>query len=168
MYSISNMYTEECTVTTNSVASYNVYRPHSSLPYRCHMCYVCCMRRQFEVRARLVLYLEQADLNALTALAREEGRTLVDWARNELIERLKPAVKQGKGIGATPEKRHKPRTRSTIRAIEDVAHEVTRKTAGGMVDVPRIPERAGMCPHHHAAGELCYKRDGKLGWPAIG
>jgi hypothetical protein len=40
--------------------------------------------------------------------------------------------------------------------------------ARGMVEVHMAPPAEGLCPHHHAAGELCYKRDGKLGWPAIG
>ena len=51
------------------------------------------MKRQFAVRGRLVIYLEQADINALTALARENGRTLVEWVRSVLIAQLKPPVR---------------------------------------------------------------------------
>jgi hypothetical protein len=47
------------------------------------------MRKQFEIRARLVIYLEQQTLNALTAQAKREGRVLVAWVR-EKLEQLIP------------------------------------------------------------------------------
>jgi len=41
------------------------------------------MRKQFEKRARLVVYMEQLDLAKLQA---EHGRGLTDWARTRLLD----------------------------------------------------------------------------------
>jgi hypothetical protein len=43
------------------------------------------MRKQFETRVRLVIYMDARDLNRLTAHARREGRVLVAWAREVLL-----------------------------------------------------------------------------------
>jgi hypothetical protein len=44
------------------------------------------VRRIFTERARLVVYIELEDLNRLTAVARGDGKTLVEWAREVLLE----------------------------------------------------------------------------------
>jgi hypothetical protein len=46
------------------------------------------MRKQFETRVRLVIYMDARDLNRLTERAKREGRVLVAWAREVLMERL--------------------------------------------------------------------------------
>jgi hypothetical protein len=46
------------------------------------------MRKQFETRVRLVIYMDQLDLNRLTARAKREGRVLVAWARDVLIDAI--------------------------------------------------------------------------------
>lgn len=46
------------------------------------------MRKLFTDRARLVVYVEATDLERLTAKARSEGRTVVEWARETLLEEL--------------------------------------------------------------------------------
>jgi hypothetical protein len=57
----------------------------------CHVCYMCGMKKQFAVRARLVCYMEASDIAALTARAREEGKVLVEWARETLLRAIRPA-----------------------------------------------------------------------------
>ncbi len=49
---------------------------------------VAHMKKQFEDRARLVIYLEREDLNLMTKLARTEGLAVVEWARRALSEEL--------------------------------------------------------------------------------
>jgi len=46
------------------------------------------MRKQFEDRARLVIYLDRTDLNALTTRAKLEGRVLIAWAREVLMREI--------------------------------------------------------------------------------
>jgi hypothetical protein len=64
---------------------------------------------RFDSRARLVIYMEQRDLNALTARAKQEGRVLVAWAREVLMREIDE---------------HGART--TLRAISDIStdHEI--------------------------------------------
>jgi hypothetical protein len=52
------------------------------------------MRKQFETRVRLVIYMDARDLNRLTARAKREGRVLVAWAREVLMGELesKPLI----------------------------------------------------------------------------
>ena len=106
------------------------------------------MKKQFEVRARLVIYLEQADLNALTALAREDGRTLVEWARGLLIERLAPAVPlyDVRPAKIEPQLRVRPGARLSTEPLAEIAE---------------------CCPHRKRKGELCYKCDPKMGYPTL-
>jgi hypothetical protein len=105
------------------------------------------MKKQFEVRARLVIYLEQADLNALTALAREDGRTLVEWARGLLIERLAPAVPL--------EVRYTQRASITAPELQEELDKHARLA------------REGVCPHGKRAGAVCGKCDPKMGYPTL-
>ena len=42
------------------------------------------VRKIFSDRARIVVYLEQAEVPVMVAKAREEGKTLVEWAREVL------------------------------------------------------------------------------------
>jgi hypothetical protein len=54
------------------------------------VCYILFVRKQFETRVRLVIYMDQLDLNALTAKAKLEGRVLVAWAREVLMREIAP------------------------------------------------------------------------------
>lgn len=58
------------------------------------MCYILFVRKQFETRVRLVIYMDARDLNRLTARAKREGRVLVAWAREVLMGELesKPLI----------------------------------------------------------------------------
>lgn len=49
---------------------------------------MCSMRRIFEERARLVIYIESADLNRMTEEARKRGVPIVEWARKVLLESI--------------------------------------------------------------------------------
>jgi hypothetical protein len=108
------------------------------------------MRKRFEVRARLVLYMEQEDLNRLTAQAREAGRTVVDYARDVL---LAPAVVPG--IRVSQEMRR------------DDAHELPRKRSGldaavGLSTMEQVQEEARakpgqpQCAHGVKRGFRCW------------
>jgi len=46
------------------------------------------VRRIFEERARLVVYVESADADKMEKLARGEGKTLVEWMRETLLGEL--------------------------------------------------------------------------------
>jgi hypothetical protein len=68
------------------------------------------MRKQFETRVRLVIYMDQLDLNRLTARAKREGRVLVAWARETLMREMeeptspvefKPASRLRKHVSLT-------------------------------------------------------------------
>jgi hypothetical protein len=48
------------------------------------------MRKQFETRVRLVIYMDARDLHALAARAKREGRVLVGWARDVLMREVAP------------------------------------------------------------------------------
>ena len=50
------------------------------------------MRKQFETRVRLVIYMDARDLNRLTARAKREGRVLVAWAREVLLNEIDNAL----------------------------------------------------------------------------
>jgi hypothetical protein len=52
------------------------------------VCYILFVRKQFETRVRLVIYMDARDLNRLTARAKREGRVLVAWAREKLMDVL--------------------------------------------------------------------------------
>ena len=64
------------------------------------------MKRVFQERARLVIYLEQGDLGKVTKMAREEGKTVVEWMREmisgtieaEEVPSLKEANESDKGV----------------------------------------------------------------------
>jgi hypothetical protein len=62
------------------------------------------MRKQFETRVRLVIYMDARDLNRLTARAKREGRVLVAWARETLMSAVRGAVQShsAQGEPATP------------------------------------------------------------------
>ena len=46
------------------------------------------MRKIFSQRARVVVYLENESVDRMLEKAREEGKTLVEWARETLLEQL--------------------------------------------------------------------------------
>ena len=58
------------------------------LTHMAHTGYMTHMRKQFQQRARLAIYLETSDLVRLTAKARTEGKALVEWARETLLGEL--------------------------------------------------------------------------------
>ena len=65
------------------------------------MCYVCPMRRQFEHRARLVIYVEAEDLAGLTKRAREAGKGVTEYARSILLGEQKISKAEVKQTAVT-------------------------------------------------------------------
>lgn len=97
------------------------------------------MRRQFEHRARLVVYLENADVQRMTARAVQDGMVLMDWVRETLLGELDELPTRGSGADIGSAKRK-----------GSVAVRV-RKEA----DVPAEPD-AGAGHHVHASeGPSC-------------
>jgi hypothetical protein len=72
------------------------------------------MRKIFDERTRLVVYLEHAEVVRMTAEAREQGCTLVEWARealrNELQIRTNPVNVPLEGL--------RPKIRRTQRELK--------------------------------------------------
>src|SRR6266404_2473582 len=66
-------------------------------------------RTRFEERGKLVVYLEEKDLQRLTKHARENGRVVGEYVRNLILEHLEPglasarSIRQSKGGPASPE-----------------------------------------------------------------
>src|SRR5277367_5067711 len=56
------------------------------------------MRKIFSDRARIVVYLEQAEVPVMVAKAREEGKTLVEWAREVLRGEISQDVRGVPGV----------------------------------------------------------------------
>lgn len=52
----------------------------------CDMWPTSVVRKIFTERTRLVVYLETRDLARITATARAAGKTVVEWAREVLVE----------------------------------------------------------------------------------
>jgi len=63
------------------------------------------MRKQFQTRARLVVYMEQGEVDAITEMAASEGRTFSDWMRGALrraVTETNRKFKQKKRRGKRP------------------------------------------------------------------
>ncbi len=52
------------------------------------MCDKEVVRRIFKTRARVVVYVESEDVDRMEARARGTGRTLIEWARERLLDGL--------------------------------------------------------------------------------
>ena len=92
------------------------------------------MRRIFDQRARLVVYVESGDADRMEKLARGEGKTLVEWMRETLLRELEDnsglprptpvrVAERGASAPERAEKRTHRRNGGTVGAIEDVVHE---------------------------------------------
>jgi hypothetical protein len=84
--------------------------------------HLCHMRKQFENRVRLVIYMDQRDLNALTARAKFKGRVLVDWAREVLFREISE-------VPVDPPVEFKPASRPR--------KDISMPTFTGAIDGPR-------------------------------
>lgn len=138
------------------------------------MCYVYHVKRMFKERARIVVYVEAKDLEILTARARTEHKTVVEYVRGLITEDLagphlasitKDSLESLRDNLPMEKRMRKPSRRQPVTA-PDVARKdiaVVQETASA-----RTPEQAsGMCPHHKKLGEVCYKCDPKFGYPVI-
>jgi hypothetical protein len=74
---------------------------------------------RLKCRARLVIYMEQRDINALTAHAKREGRLLVPWAREALMRAMEVQ---------TPGPRREHGARTTLRAVQPGSDVHTAKS----------------------------------------
>lgn len=109
------------------------------------------MRKIFEERVRLVVYLESTDLQKLTQAARADGKTVVEYARDLLLENL----------GEERNRVLRPRNHRTPKARTGSAVEVHERTE----DQPVL--KPGKCAHAKERGHLCYKCDPKFGLPSL-
>lgn len=124
----------------------NHYSLDTYVPYVVYVCHELhgyglglqrgsAMRRQFEHRARLVVYLENADVQRMTARAFQDGMVLMDWVRETLLGELDELPTRGSDADIGSAKRK-----------GSVAVRV-RKEA----DVPAEPDAGA--GHHVHAGE---------------
>lgn len=125
--------------------------------------YYKAVKRIFTDRARLVVYVEAEELNGMTALARGSGKTLVEWAREVLREKLEGgnAVRAVQPVRVS-ERRTSKRGRSTLRNVEDITHATIRKTKAA--DVGSVGSRpsardsmdfSGVASDDHERGCRC-------------
>ena len=100
------------------------------------------MRKLFNDRARLVVYLEQAELDAMASNAKRYGQTLQEWARGVLTSSVQRVVE-----------------------VEVTTPIIVKKPLAHMrIDGLGVP---GQCEHKKKPGELCYKCDPKMGYPNL-
>lgn len=113
------------------------------------------MRKIFSQRARVVVYLENEAVDRMVAKAREEGKTLVEWARETLVEGLE-------------DNSDLPRSRGVRMARRGPgAVESPKLPCGGSVGVesglrePKAPAPGGRtCKHGIAKGYRCWQCGG--------
>src|SRR6266850_3091816 len=55
-------------------------------------------RTKFEERGKLVVYLEEKDLQRLTKHAREHGRVVGEYVRNLILEHLEPGLASSRSV----------------------------------------------------------------------
>lgn len=131
-----------------------------------HVCYVCDMKKLFEKRARVVVYVEQAELDRMMVEAKAEGKTVPEWARERLraakvdsAELLpanwgnpEPEKISKTGVDVEPgvgERRGTKRGRGVLRTVEDVANTAIRKSGlvCGHGAAPGFCKKSG-CKNH--------------------
>ena len=75
-------------------------------------------RTRFEERGKLVVYLEEKDLQRLTKHARENGRVVGEYVRHLILEHLEPGLASARSIrqsnGATVDARPQEQTRGKV------------------------------------------------------
>jgi hypothetical protein len=95
------------------------------------------VRRIFEERARLVVYVESAAAGEMEKRARGEGKTLVEWMRETLLGELEnghgDAVRKPRAVRMGGRRSH-ARNGGTLGEIEDIAHEACRANGVNPVD----------------------------------
>lgn len=110
------------------------------------------MRKLFTDRARLVVYVEAGDLNRLTAHARGEGKTVVEWARETLLGELEngngDAVRRGPAVRV-----------GQRRAVSRLPAAGGAETASECVPVEEHPKVAS-CQHGRPKGFNCWQCGG--------
>src|SRR5579864_4003054 len=100
------------------------------------------MRKIFTERERLVIYLEHAEVVEMTAKAREEGMTLVEWAREALRSEL--------GTGTVPT------VRPNSRIPKDVGREpATSKPVDAGLSGTASSRSGKTCVHGVSKGYHC-------------
>lgn len=128
------------------------------------------MKKLFTERARLVIYVENADLERLTARARSEGKTLVEWGRETLLG----ALETGR-VEDVPKRRAVRVARERTAAVAGPFDAGGKLGEGSTVchgevsgaEKPLSGPDAGYCPHRKQRGEVCYKCDPKMGYPSV-
>jgi hypothetical protein len=91
-----------------------------------HVCYICHVKRIFDERARVVIYLEAEDVTRLTEEARAEGKTLVEWGRETLLGSIGATVRRG-GEQVLPKKvRRVGKDAESVLAVGEVMEDARR------------------------------------------
>jgi len=125
-------------VVMSLYCSYQDRNSKNPLTRMAHTGYMTHMRKQFEKRARLAIYLENSDLQRLTAKARAEGKLLAEWARETLLGELggnsevrsKPAIRVA-GRGAAELERISGTFDESLKAIKVCRHGLSSCTICG-------------------------------------
>jgi hypothetical protein len=95
------------------------------------MTYMCPMKKVFEERARLVVYLEQSDMVRMTEAARDSGVTLVEWARGVLKEESENGEPRGNHRAVVIERDKEVEARGRRKAAVDKGRGSEPTTATG-------------------------------------
>jgi hypothetical protein len=112
------------------------------------------MRRMFNERSRVVVYVEAEDVTRMTAQAKSEGKTLVEWARETLLGELSDNSEM-RPVGNVPVARKRAGVSKRALGGEGV---------GGSVPAPVLERPASQgksCQHGTPAGWRCWQCGGK-------
>lgn len=132
------------------------------------MCSTFGVRKLFSDRARLVVYVEAEDLNRLTAHARKEGRTVVEWARETLLGELNGASREDHAVRSARKPRSVRRgpdphehAIAVAQALDAGSNPECNPVAGradAVDDVRRA--KAKVCVHGRPQGFNCWQCGG--------
>jgi len=114
------------------------------------------VRRIFEQRARLVVYVESGDADKMEKRARSEGKTLVEWMRETLLGELATVeeLSRPKPVRVA-RRRTMPNGDSGAAGLSDVA-----ASAGKQGDATGSPCKRSVCKHGIARGWHCWQCGG--------
>jgi len=114
----------------------------------------------FQERTRLVVYMETADLERITATAREAGKTVVEWAREVLLELGEPkTVRETRPVGVV---RRRPSALERLPIVGDSggAGQSDASASAGEWEGAAEPSRKKFCKHGIEKGWRCWQCGG--------
>lgn len=126
------------------------------LTHVCYMVYaICTMKKLFTERARIVVYLEKADLELMEKHIKTlyDVKQVSDWARVVLLEELDPNEREGRRNEY--KRKDVPRTRK-VRVVE----RSTPKPAGVSEVSDSVVDKRKTCSHGTPKGNNCWQCGG--------